>query len=115
MNIKEKKTEIILKYKLFSKLLTILYLFFTLKSPKKLYIFINSKSFISILIILSIGYYLKKIKAKYISIHDIYLKIKKKLNIHLYKDLKKKIRIGICAYCIKNGGRARVTSILIIY
>jgi hypothetical protein len=52
MNIKEKKTEIILKYKLFSKL------------------------FISILIILSFGYYLKTIKAKYISIHDIYSKIK---------------------------------------
>jgi hypothetical protein len=89
MNIKEKKTEIILKYKLFSKL------------------------FISILIILSFGYYLKTIKAKYISIHDIYSKIKKKLNINLYKDLKKKIRIGIYAYCIKNGGRARLTSILI--
>lgn len=89
MNIKEKKTEIILKSKLFSKLL------------------------LSILIILSIGYYHKTIKAKYISIHDIYSKIKKKLNINLYKDLKKKIRIGIYAYCIKNGGRARLTSILI--
>lgn len=89
MNIKKNKTKIILKYNLSSKL------------------------FISLLIFLSIGFYLKKIKSKYITIHDIYLNIKKKLNIHLYKDLKKKIRIGIYAYCIKNGGRARLTSILI--
>ena len=89
MNIKKNKTKIILKYKLSSKL------------------------FISLLIILSIGFFLKKIKSKYITIHDIYLNIKKKLNIHLHKDLKKKIRIGIYAYCIKNGGRARLTSILI--
>ena len=89
MNIKKNKTKISLFKMLFSKL------------------------FMSILIILSIGYYLKKIKAKYISVHDIFLKINKKLNLNLYKDLKKKIRIGIYAYCIKNGGRARLTSILI--
>jgi hypothetical protein len=35
------------------------------------------------------------------------------LNIKFKNILKKKIRIALYAYCIKNGGRARITSILI--
>lgn len=48
-------------------------------------------------------------------INKNYLKIQFKLNIIFSKNLKDKLRIGIYTYCIKNGGRARITSILLNY
>ena len=44
-----------------------------------------------------------------------YLKIQKKLNITFFNHIKNKIKIGIYTYCLKNGGRARITSILLNY
>ena len=43
------------------------------------------------------------------------MKIKKILNIKFYNNLKNKLRIGIYSHSIKNGGRARITSILVNY
>ena len=37
------------------------------------------------------------------------------LNIYFYNKIKFKIRIAIYAYTIKNGGRARITSLLLNY
>ena len=57
-----------------------------------------------------------KIKKEYhLKINKNYLKIQFKLNIIFSKNLKDKLRIGIYTYCIKNGGRARITSILLNY
>ena len=44
-----------------------------------------------------------------------YLDIKKKFNLTFNKELKNKIRIGIYAYTMKNGGRARITAQLLNY
>ena len=73
------------------------------------------KIFILISIIFVIfDYYI--IKKRYnLKINENYLKIKNKLNITLNKNLKDKLRIGIYTYGIKNGGRARITSILLNY
>ena len=49
------------------------------------------------------------------NINQNYLKIQKKLNITFFKSIKNKIKIGIYCYCLKNGGRARITSILLNY
>ena len=48
-----------------------------------------------------------------ININNNYLKIKNELNLTFNNSIKNKIRIGIYAICIKNGGRARISSILI--
>ena len=80
---------------------------------KKLNDFVNSRSFLLISIIFSIGYYNKILNKNSIDMNEAYLKIKDNLNLYYFRDLKNKIRIGIYAYCVKNGGRARITSILI--
>lgn len=49
------------------------------------------------------------------NINQNYLIIQKNLNISFLKTLKNKINIGIYSYCLKNGGRARITSILLNY
>ena len=48
-----------------------------------------------------------------IQINKNYLKIKQTLNLKFNINLKKRIILALYAYCIKNGGRARITSILI--
>ena len=50
-----------------------------------------------------------------ININESYYNIQKTLNLTFNNNLLNKIRIGIYAYCLKNGGRARITSILINY
>lgn len=68
-----------------------------------------------IFIFLLIIIYKNSLKIYNLDINDNYSKIKKFLNLTFNKKLKFKIRIAIYAYCIKNGGRARMTTILINY
>ena len=44
-----------------------------------------------------------------------YLDIQKKINMTFYNKINKKIRVGIYGHCLKNGGRARITALLINY
>ena len=50
-----------------------------------------------------------------INLNESYNTLQKSLNLSFNNKLFHKIRIGIYTYCIKNGGRARITSILINY
>ena len=58
----------------------------------------------------------KNIILKYnIDINEKYIKIQKNINITFHNKIKNKINIGIYGYCIKNGGRARITAFLLNY
>jgi hypothetical protein len=89
----------------------------------KLYFYLSSSIFYEIKIIffisiiLKIGYQKKKLKKYYLDIHKNYDKLNDNLNLTFFKNIKKesKINIAIYGYCIKNGGRARITSLLINY
>lgn len=59
--------------------------------------------------------YYQKNKEYHLKINEKYLKIQLNLNLKFSNNLKDKLRIGIYTYCIKNGGRAKITSILINY
>jgi hypothetical protein len=48
-------------------------------------------------------------------INKSYLKIQEDFNLCFYKNLSNKINLGLYSYGLKNGGRARLTSILINY
>ena len=50
-----------------------------------------------------------------INLNESYYTLQKTLNLSFNNKLFHKIRIGIYTYCIKNGGRARITSVLINY
>ena len=80
-------------------------------------IFYEIKIIFFISIILKIGYQKKKLKKYYLDIHKNYDKLNDNLNLTFFKNIKKesKINIAIYGYCIKNGGRARITSLLINY
>lgn len=68
--------------------------------------------FILFLIIIYIKYNIKiKIANKYLN--ENYKDSQKYLNQYFNNNLKKKIKLGIYAFGLKNGGRARITSILI--
>lgn len=47
------------------------------------------------------------------NLNDYYLEIQRNLNLTFYKKIKYKIKIGLYSIAIKNGGRSRITSILI--
>ena len=58
----------------------------------------------------------KNIILKYkLDINEKYIKIQKNINITFKNKIKNKINIGIYGYCIKNGGRARITAFLLNY
>ena len=48
-------------------------------------------------------------------LNKIYLKTQNEFNLPFVNNINNKIRIGIYAFTVKNGGRARVTSLLINY
>ena len=56
-----------------------------------------------------------QIKKSSFVLNDNYLNIQKSLNITFCSKIKKPIKIGILALGLKNGGRARITSLLIKY
>ena len=82
--------------------------------------FISNNKIIMKLIFISMIYIIKNIY-KNINIINIfqlnnnYLKIQNNIKINFNNSIHNKIRIGIYAYTIKNGGRARLTSLLINY
>ena len=80
-------------------------------------IFYDIKIIFFISIIIKIGYKKKKLKRYYLDINKNYEKINENLNLTFFKNIKKesKINIAIYGYCIKNGGRARITSLLVNY
>ena len=69
--------------------------------------------FIIILLLIYL-YSLSNINYTY-QINENYYDIQKVVNDSFFPPIKYKIRIGIYCYCLKNGGRARITSILINY
>jgi hypothetical protein len=50
-----------------------------------------------------------------LELNKIYLKTQNEFNLPFVNNINNKIRIGIYAFTVKNGGRARVTSLLINY
>ena len=70
---------------------------------------IFSKFIIIIFILLKITKYYNY----YLDLNNNFIKNQNDLNLSFSKKLEKKIRIGIYTYCMKNGGRARMSAILI--
>ena len=73
---------------------------------------------ITILSIISrINYLKKKLKLQSINFNDNYIKLNLNLNLTFYNINKRnnKINIAIYAFSIKNGGRSRITALLINY
>ena len=68
-------------------------------------------------IILRINYLKKKLKIQSIDFNDNYTKLNLNLNLTFYNINKRnnKINIAIYAFSIKNGGRSRITALLINY
>ena len=82
-------------------------LYFFNKYFKKLYCLI--------IIFFSIFIFKNFLKINNIRLINEYLKFKNKFNLKLNYKLNKELRIGIYGYCLKNGGRARITSLLVNY
>ena len=77
---------------------------------------INDKKLIILIIFFLIKYYYNKINEyNKLDININYSKIQLDLNLSLFKNLNNKINLGIYSFGMKNGGRARLTSILINY
>ena len=71
------------------------------------------KFLILLIIILLIKLYRIFIEEYILEINNNYIKVQNELNLNFNNKIKYKIRIAIYAYTLKNGGRARVTSLLI--
>jgi hypothetical protein len=80
-------------------------------------IFLYIKIVVILSIIFQVCFLTKKLKNYYKDFYDNYRKINRNLNFTFYKNIKekKKINIAIYALGIKNGGRARITSLLLNY
>ena len=74
----------------------------------------TSKKFVLLIITLSF-IYLLIMNNNYDILNENYLNIQNNLNLTFINKLNKKIAIAIYAFGIKNGGRARVTSLLLNY
>ena len=73
------------------------------------------KFFLFFLILLSIINFKKISYYKYLQINNNYLNILNLFNVTFFNVLNKNIRIGIYTHCIHNGGRARITALLLNY
>jgi hypothetical protein len=73
------------------------------------------KFLILLIIILLIKLYRIFIEEYIFEIKNNYIKAQNELNLNFNNKIKYKIRIAIYAYTLKNGGRARVTSLLLNY
>ena len=81
------------------------------KINSKMKIKINFKLLINLIIFIFIIFNNKNL----ILINENYLQILKNMNLTFNKKIRRQIRIGIYGYCIFNGGRARITALLINY
>ena len=77
-------------------------------------LFINKFSLFFIIILL-IKYISKNNQNYNLLNNENFIQIEKDLNLTFYKPIRKKINLGIYAYGIKNGGRARCTALLLNY
>ena len=68
---------------------------------------------LKILIIISILLKFQKYYNYYLELNKTYIKYQKELNLTFVNKIQRKMRIGIYTLCMKNGGRARIASILI--
>ena len=75
----------------------------------------KSKYLILFFIIIGFKFYIVNINEKINFINFNYLQIQNEYNISFNNKIKNKINIGIYTFSIKNGGRARSTSLLINY
>ena len=75
--------------------------------------FIKSVLFLNI--ITSVLIYYKYLENNFIYLNYNYFNIQKGLNITFQNKIKKKIKIGTFTIGLKNGGRARITSLLLNY
>ena len=80
-----------------------------------IYKFFNIKFLLLLFILIGIKIYSLIIKERYLMLNYNFLQVKKEFNISFINTIKYKINIGIYAFGIKNGGRARTTSLLINY
>lgn len=76
-----------------------------------------TKNFVFLLIIFQINYLTKKLQKYYKNFNDKFRKINKSFDLAFNEDnkIKKEINIAIYTLSIKNGGRARITTLLIKY
>jgi len=74
-----------------------------------------SKNFIILIILFLLFFYSFKLKLNHDFINSNYLTIKNNLNLTIINQINKAIKVAVYAFGIKNGGRARVTSLLINY
>ncbi len=78
--------------------------------------YIHINKFSLFLIITLLIKYISKNNQKYNLLNnENFIQIEKDLNLTFYKPIRKKINLGIYAYSIKNGGRARCTALLLKY
>ncbi len=68
---------------------------------------------LKILIIISILLKFQKYYNYYLELNKTYIKYQRELNLTFDNKIQRKMRIGIYTLCMKNGGRARIASILI--
>ena len=73
------------------------------------------KKFLFIIIIFLFFSILKKVSKDYLELNINYYNIQKNLNLKFDSKIKKKLRIGIYTYCLKNGGLQRLTSLMLKY
>ena len=76
---------------------------------------INSKIIIFFIIFISYKKYNKIIQLNNLKLNDYYFLIQKNINLTFEKKINSKIKIGIYSFCLKNGGRARITSLFLKY
>lgn len=111
MKIKNKiKYELIMGV-IFEKICKIIYINYNILIKKHFII----KFLLFVIISLLIQFYNINIKQKKFRTQENYIQIQKDINFTFHFPIKKKINLGIYAFCIKNGGRARSTSLLIYY
>ena len=77
--------------------------------------FYSRKVCFLLFIFFSILYYQILLKKYNINLFNEFFKFKIKFDLPLNYKLEKKLKIGIYSFCIKNGGRARITALLVNY
>ena len=73
------------------------------------------KNFIFLILLFLLFFYSFILKINYDILNINYLAIANTFNLTIINKNNKKIKLAVYAFCIKNGGRARVTSLLINY
>lgn len=89
-----------------------------LEDKKELEIIANYKlikNFIFLILLFLLFFYSFILKINYDILNNNYLAIKNTFNLTIINKINKKIKLAVYAFGIKNGGRARVTSLLINY